>query len=230
MNRILSAIFLIMIFSSTLPACSLGMHEWETSFIVDFPIKGPLFPASEINIINDRLVPGDVKTLLWTTDSFDALFNTMLFRHFLPENWPTKQPWLFASSSNINSEGVDDKTLLIGPSNYRLRVILFKDKLSAYRCQQLVIMQEGQMRLAMPRSTPPLTEQYSTRAWLSVFFYDLPAPQRIMSITFSPVRGHPYEAYLNLELIDSLLNNGLVQRRPDHYVSVNPQGFPMPVD
>jgi hypothetical protein len=230
MNKLLPALLLVVIFSTALPACNLGMHEWETAMIVDFPLTGPLLPASEINIINDRLVPADVNTLLWTTESFDTLFHAMLFRHLLPERWPTKLPWLFANSSSLANARIDAKTLLVSPDAYRLRVILFRDRLSAYRCQQLVIMQEGQMRLAIPAGTPPLAEQYTARTWLSVFFFDIPAPQALISATFSPVGGHPYEAYLNLELVESLLNEGLIQRRPDNYVSVNPESFPMPAE
>ncbi|EKD83137.1 MAG: hypothetical protein ACD_39C00864G0001, partial [uncultured bacterium] len=141
-----------------------------------------------------------------------------------------KLPWLFAIPSKLNKAPMDAKTLLVSPHSYRLRLILFRDSLSDFRCQQLVIMQEGRLRIARPNASPPLTEQYTPRAWLSVFFYDLPAPQQIMSITFSPVNGHPYEAYLNLKLIDSLLNRELVKRRPADYVTKYPDGFPMPVD
>ncbi|EKD82454.1 MAG: hypothetical protein ACD_39C01283G0001, partial [uncultured bacterium] len=92
MKKILSALLLVVIFTTALTACSLGMHEWETSIIVEFPLEGPLFPASEINIINDRLGPSDVSALLWTTESFTAIFYAMLTRTLLPEQWPVKLP------------------------------------------------------------------------------------------------------------------------------------------
>ncbi|MBU1109498.1 MAG: hypothetical protein KKB51_22645 [Candidatus Riflebacteria bacterium] len=230
MNKTLLALLFLLALTSGLHACNLGMHEWETSMIIDFPLAGPLLPAAEVNIINDRLGAKDANILLWTSESFSELFCTMLSKNLLPAQWPVKIPWLFTRVSQLDKTQTDTMTLLVNPYKYRLRVMLFKDKLSEYRCQQLVIMQEGRLRLARPNASPPLAEEYTPRTWLSIYFFDQPLPQRIMSITFSPIYGHPHEILLNLEFIENLLNNNLIQRRPSDYVSQYPDGFPTPID
>lgn len=230
MKKTLLALITFLAFTSGLYACNLGLHEWEISTSFDFPLAGPLLPAAEVNIINDRLGAKDANALLWTAESFSELFCTMLSKNLLPAQWPVKIPWLFTKISQLDRTQTAVTTLLVNPFNYRLRVILFKDRLSEYRCQQLVIMQEGRLRLARPNAQPPLAEEYAPRSWLSIYFFDQPLPQQVMSITFSPVYGHLYEIFLNQRFVESLLNSNLIQRRPESYFSSYPEGFPLPVD
>ena len=211
-----------------LPACNLGMHEWERALMLDFSLPGPLLPAAEVSIINDRLAPHEAGNLIWTAESFESLAWAFITRKLLPQQWPLAQTWSYTSTDRLDKSGIDRQTLLINPHSYKLRILLFRDKLSNYRCHQLVIIQEGRMRLAMPNSTPPLAEEYIPRTWLSLFFFDQPLPEQIMTLTLAPLRGQQQQVYMNSTFIETLLNEELIIRRPADFLLQYPEGFPLP--
>jgi len=78
----------------------------------------------------------------------------------------------------------------------------------------------------MPLAPRPVAEQHFTRAWVSFYFLDMPVPGRILSIDAFPVADHLAEIYIDTKLVEDLLVNNLIARRPDNYVTPYPDGFP----
>ncbi|HNX76774.1 MAG TPA: hypothetical protein PLM07_13845 [Candidatus Rifleibacterium sp.] len=189
------------------------------------PISGPLLPAHEFSILTARFVPSELSKLLWVNDGD---FSTSLVASLKSniKTWAAELPFKPIDRQKLAGSAISSTTAVIEPVNYNLRVVLFRDRLSGYRCQQLVLIQEGWLRVALPSATAPVAEQYNARAWLSIFYYDAPVPGQIMSINFFPVAGHSKELFLDEPLVMNLLAHNLIQRRPAEYVSPWPDGFP----
>lgn len=224
MKRIFALFFLISL-QSSLFACNLGRHEWQLAFDHRVDLPGPIIPAHEFAILTARFVPAELAKIWWVSDDDFGTSMAAAFRDIFSQ-WPAKLPFKPISRENLTGTGISSTSAILEPVRYSLRCLLFKDRLSDFRCRQLVIMQEGWLRLAMPNAVPPIAEQYHAKAWVSVFFFDAPVPGRILSINAYPLQGHTGELFLDENLVTQLLDQNLVERRPPDYVSPWPDGFP----
>ncbi len=203
----------------------MAMHEWELVFDQRFPLPGPIFPAQEFPILANRFVPSELGRILWVSD---AAVSTGIVESFknTSKKWTASLPWIPTDQVGLASHTLASTTIIVEPVHYNLRIVLFKDKLSNYRCRQLLIMQEGRIKLAMPLAPRPVAEQHFTRAWISFYFLDMPVPGRLLSIDAFPVADHLAEIYIDTKLVEDLLVHNQIQRRPDDYVTPYPDGFP----
>lgn len=228
-KTIRTIVLFFMLLSQTGMACELGMHDWQRVFLFDVPLSGPLTISREVEIINVRFMPSEVSEVVLSAPNLGTAFWGLISRNYLPELWPNALPWRFMPTAEVKPAEIAPDTLLLNLSKYRLRIMLFRDRLSDNRCHQLVIMQEGRFRLAMPNAKRPIAEEYNPIAWVSLMYYDFPTLSQIMSLSFSPVRGQLSELYLNLDYVEYLLTNMLVIRRVQEYIP-EVEGFPMPID
>ena len=224
MQRLLAFILFLLV-AGPGSACNLGLHDWVQFFDQRITISGPLLAAHEFSILTARFVPSELRELLWVNESD---FSTSLVASLKSnlKTWTAELPFKLIDRQKLAGAAISSTTAVIEPVHYNFRVVLFRDRLSDYRCQQLVLMQEGWLRVAMPAATAPVAEQYNARAWLSIFYYDAPVPGRIISINVFPVVGHSKELFLDESLVTKLLDHNLIQRRPAEYVSPWPDGFP----
>jgi len=225
MKKIILLVSLFFLLTASVSACSMAMHEWELIFDQRFPLPGPLVPAQEFTILANRFVPSELAKILWVSDAAVPTGIVESFKN-TSRKWTTTLPWIPTDQAGLESHTLASTTIIIEPVHYNLRIVLFKDKLSNYRCRQLLIMQEGRIKLAMPLAPRPVAEQHFTRAWVSFYFFDMPVPGRILSIDAFPVADHLAEIYIDTKLVEDLLVNNLIARRPDNYVTPYPDGFP----
>ncbi len=225
MKKLIILLSAFWLFTSSLAACSLAMHEWELVFDQRISLPGPIIPAQEFPILATRFVPSELSKILWVDSSGPSTAIVQSFKN-TSKKWTTGLDFVVTDQQGLATQQISSTTIIVEPVAYSLRIAMFKDKLSDYRCRQLVIMQEGRIKLAMPHAKPPVAEQHYTRAWLSFYFFDMPVPGRILSIEAFPVSEHLSEAYIDMNLAEGLLRQGLIQRRPDNYVSPYPDGFP----
>ncbi len=224
MKKIL-VLFILVSLQSSLYACSLGRHDWQLALDHRVDLPGPILPAHEFVILTARFVPSELTRILWVSDSDLGTCLADTGRNILSQ-WTAKLPFKPLNRKNLARTGISSTTVILEPVRYSLRCLLFKDSLSDFRCRQLVIMQEGWLRLAMPNTSQPAAEQYHARAWVSVFYFDMPVPGRILSINSYPMQGHLQELFLDEHLVTQLLDHNLMERRPPDYVSPWPDGFP----
>ncbi len=225
MKKIILLISLFFLLNASASACSMAMHEWELIFDQRFPLPGPLVPAQEFPILANRFVPSELSKILWVSDAAVPTGIVESFRK-TSKKWTTSLQWVPTDHVGLASQTLASTTIIVEPVHYNLRIVMFKDKLSNYRCRQLLVMQEGRIKLAMPLAPRPVAEQHFTRTWLSVYFFDMPVPGRILSIEAFPIADHLTEIYIDTKLVEGLLRNNLIQRRPDNYVTPYPDGFP----
>lgn len=219
-------LLLILIFTCTVSqACNLAMHEWELTSQFSLPLPGPLVPASEFSTLATRFVPSEISKILWVSDSFATTGVNMWLKEALIQ-WTSKVNFLPTTQADLGKHSISSTTLLLEPCEYTLQVALFSDKLSSHRCRQLVIMQQGRIKLAMPKAERPVAEQHYSRAWVSIFFFDHLVPGKILSVSASPVRGHLEELFVDYPFVESLMIQNMVRRRPDNYQSPYVDGFP----
>lgn len=228
-HRLMKKIIYLLLFFCFLcgnsQACSLAMHNWELRFQYSIPIDGPIIPASEFSTLSMRFVPADISNILWVSNANAATGIAMLFKNAL-KKWTAGMKIIPTDQSDLAKNAIGSTTLLIEPNNYVIKIALFSDKFSNHRCKQLVILQEGRIKVALPQSKPPVAEQYYGRAWVSIFFYDQPIPGKILSIAASPVADHLQELFVDFSFVEMLMRNNLVQRRTENYQTPYVDGFP----
>ncbi len=226
MKKILLLLSLVLFLSKGAPACEMGLHEWELAFDYSLPISGPIVPAHEFLVLSIRFIPSELTELIWVDEQNRSTAMVDWLKNALP-NWTASLPFRPTKADDLGKIKLKPTTAILKTTGYSLRVVLFTDKLSNHRCKQLVITQEGRLRLAMPAAPQPIAENYPCRSWISIFFFDTPVPSKIISVTAFPVRNTNSEIYLNEKFITELFYHELVQRRPSDYMSPYPDGFPL---
>lgn len=224
MKKLLPLI-LLFISTSCLNACNMARHEWQLRFIKAFSIPAPIVLSDAIRIVSDRFTRPEVGQIVWVTGSHLETALALALKNAAGQ-WPAKLTWQPADQTTLANHKLASNTLLLEPGENTIKIALFSDKLSNHRCKQLVLLQEGRLRLAMPNTDRPVAEQYNARTWLSIFFYDLPLPAQILSVAASPINGHLEEIFTNETFVEELMVNELVERRPADYVTPYIDGFP----
>jgi hypothetical protein len=225
MKKLLILLSLVLFFSRGVSACEMGLHEWELAFDHSLPISGPIIPAQEFSVLSIRFTPSELTELIWVDEQNRSTAMVTWLKSALT-NWAASLPFRPMKADDLGKLKPKPTTAILKTTNYVLRAALFTDKLSNHRCKQLVITQEGRLRLAMPAAPQPLAENYPCRSWVSIFFFDTPVPSKIISVTAFPVSNANSELYLNEKFITELFYHELVQRRPSDYMSPYPDGFP----
>lgn len=127
-----------------------------------------------------------------------------------------------ARTSNSNTKA----PLVIGSDKNYIRVACFSDKNSNFNCHQLVIMQTGRIRAVHADPIKPWAQEINGQAWLSLIFYQIPLPGRILSVAIYPVNQLRSALVDNDDYVKELIAQGLLKLRPD--AVIDPYSFDFP--
>ncbi len=224
-----SAVFLL--FFKEGYGCSLALHNWKLVFHIKIPLAAPIFPLAEINAVQDKVPAEKVQQIIWLTEKTSL---NQYFQAFLPffSDWPARFPWsigpgkeaIISLAQNLRNEG--KTSLLIGSDQTVLQIALFSDANSGFNCHQLVIMQKGRIRAVFPDKASPWAQEVNSQAWLSLIFFQLPLPGRILSFSTYPISGFRSSIFEDHNYVENLLAAKNLRRRAD--LEIDPFTFDFP--
>jgi len=233
MQKLIRTIFLIalMCFSAlSSEACSLALHKWERVFYIKIPVSAPVFPLSELGAALGKIPENSAKRVRWIADHH---LISELSPAFLPliKGWLNMLPWELVRPGNsvmTQARKADqiDFPLIIGTDKCFLKIALFSDSNSSGNCKQLVIMQTSRIRAVFPDRKSPWAQEINGQSWLSLIFFQVPVPGRIMSFSAYPVAGLRQSIYEDHGLVENLLTEKKLTRRPD--LEIDPYQFDFP--
>jgi hypothetical protein len=228
--NLLVLIFFLFVFADGLFACDLADHDWQSAGTLAFEIESPIFPFSEIDIATKAYTPAQVKQIIWLA-KFGSIQYLGLYLRTLVKSWLTGLAWLPASTgidiTPYYYTGAQNKTVLIKSDNYNLKIAFFKDRNSDFNCRQLVILQEGRIRmLRKSADNKGNFLEFRGRSWLTVKFWQTPSLSRILTITAYPLDGHEETLYENQGLADELLAENLLKRKIESVIYTDLENLP----
>jgi len=137
-----------------------------------------------------------------------------------PLAWPLRTQWTLlpkeVSVGEVAFKMSSDKDvpLIIGSDKNVARVAVFVDQNSNNDCFNIVIAQDGRVRAVHANSKSPWAQELNPRSYISMIFYRLPIPGRILSISVFPVNSGVIKVYEHEELVRKLLDSKLLLPRP----------------
>lgn len=215
---------------SAASACSLALHDWKLVFYLKVPVSSPVFPLAEISAIESKVPEKSVKEISWITSSG---FFSLATRFFLPvlTAWPAKLPWKpvepgLSVLSHARSNENDATPLVIGSDQCFLKIAFFSDANSNFNCHQLVLLQSNRIRAVFADKKSPWAQEIQGQSWLSLIFYQLPVPGRILSFSIFPIGSMRQSLSEDHSFVEKLLAERKLRRRPD--LVIDPYTFDFP--
>ncbi|OGK05640.1 MAG: hypothetical protein A2W80_01310 [Candidatus Riflebacteria bacterium GWC2_50_8] len=212
-------------------ACSLALHDWRLYLHLKIPVSAPLLPLAELDAVFDKIPRNSIEKVIWVADHNQLSSFSLLFMHFLP-NWEAHLPW-HATARNASiielareNRAVTKAPLIIGTDQNQLQIALFVDRNSDNRCFQLVFMQTSRIRAVHPDSIKPWAQESRGQSWLSLTFYQLPLPGRILAMAIFPIYQSRIALIDNHSFVEHLLADGLLATRPEQVF--DPYSFDFP--
>ncbi len=224
---VLAAVFYL----QPLPACSLALHDWKLVFFRKVPVSAPFFPLAELDIAATRLEQASFARIFWVGSHN---FIGAVAPAFLPlfADKAARLPWAaFDSGPSLMTLAREnycpgEGPLIIGTDNSYIKIALFADRNSDFGCMQLVIQQTGRVRAVHPDAKTPWAQETIGSSWISLIFYQLPVPGRILSFSAYPVQKTRHSIYEDHSYVEALLSRKILKRRPD--LVVDPYRFDFP--
>lgn len=212
-------------------ACSLALHDWKRLFHLRLPLSAPLTPLAELDAILDKFPRNSLKQILWVANhNLFSSFSIALLP-LLP-NWEAHLPWqtLPTTASVVElAKGRQDQSdipLIIGADQNQLQIALFVDSNSSNRCFQLVLMQTSRIRSVYASRQTPWAQESRGMTWVSLVFYQLPLPGRILSLAVFPVYQTRRALIDNHEYVEQLLAEKFLATRPEQIFDPYTFDFP----
>ncbi len=229
------AVFVTLVWLSlnacTAQGCSLALHDWQQMFYLRLPLPAPLTPLAELDAILDKFPRHSLKQILWVANhNLLSSFSRALLP-LLP-NWEAQLPWqTLAMNGSVVELARDrrdqsDMPLIIGSDNNQLQIALFADSNSDNRCFQLVLMQTSRIRSVYASRQSPWAQENRGMSWVSLVFFQLPLPGRILSLAIFPVYQTRRALIDNHEYAEQLLAENLLARRPEQVFDPYTFDFP----
>lgn len=134
--------------------------------------------------------------------------------------WPLLARWtLLPKTTSVgelayNMSSRKAYPLIIGSDKNTFKAALFVDKNSNQSCYNLVIAQDGRVRVIHPDPGNPWAKEISSRGYLSVIFYKVPVPGLILNISVFPIGEAIVSMFEHEELVRKLLDYKLLLPRP----------------
>ena len=215
----------------TVQACSLALHDWKLIFDRKIPVPWPFIPRTELDGAATRLEQASFARVFWVGSHN---FISAVAPAFLPlfADRAARLPWAaFDSGPSLIAMAREnycpgEGPLIVGSDNSYIKVALFADQSSAFGCMQLVIQQSGRIRAVHPDTKTPWAQETNGISWLSLIFYQLPVPGRILSFSAYPVQKNRFSIYEDHSYVEALLSQRILKRRPD--LVVDPYRFDFP--
>jgi len=234
-QRQIIAIFITLswLFWHTSPtqACSLALHDWHLLFHLRIPVSAPIVPLAEVAAISDRLPRNSIKEVYWVSRHNLISAFSLAFLHLLP-NWEAHIPWYPVTDNTSlikmarERQNEQETPLIVGSDQTQLQIAFFGDRNSANRCFQLVIMQSSRIRAVYPSKQAPWAQEIRGTSWISVVFFQLPIPDRVLSFAFFPYY-HARKALIdNHGYAEHLVAEELLLKRPEQVFDPYTFDFP----
>lgn len=216
-----------------LPAesCSLALHDWQPLFNVRIPVSAPFLPLAELDAICDRIPKNSIEKVIWVANHTFLSRFSLAFLELIP-NQEARLPWQAvlpqASVLEMARKGSDKaKTpLIIGSDQNQLQIVLFVDHNADNHCFQLVLLQTSRIRAVYANPQNPWAQESRGLSWLSVVFYQMPLPGRILSLAIFPIYQTRNALIDNHELAEQLLKENRLLRRPEQVFDPYTFDFP----
>lgn len=225
------ALAIILLHAQLGSACSLALHDWKLTFYLKIPLSAPLFPLAELNSLPGKLPESSVGQIFWVSDhNLLSRMAPALMPFFIV--WPARLPWITVdagkSLTGLARESQKEKKtpLIIGSDQCFVKVAIFSDANTAYNCHQLVIMQSNRIRAVFADKRSPWAQEINGQSWISLIFYQLPLPGRILSFSAFPVSQIRKSIWEDHSYVETLLSQKKLMRRPD--LTVDPYSFDFP--
>lgn len=221
----------LILYACPIQACSLALHDWHLFFYMRLPLSAPLTPLAELDAILDRFPRNSLKKILWVANhNFFSSFSRA-FLQLMP-NWEAHLPWqtINMTTSVIelakNRQQQSDMPLIIGSDQNQLQIALFADGNSGNRCFQLVLMQTSRIRSVYASHQSPWAQESRGMSWISLVFYQLPMPGRILSLAIFPFYQTRRALIDNHGYAEHLLAQNLLTKRPEQVFDPYTFDFP----
>lgn len=212
-------------------ACSLAIHDWKMVFYLKIPLSAPFFPLAEYNQILSNFKEPVTDNIFWLSGhGWPGLFLSG-FVHAIP-GWPASSTWHIISSGKSvlayarKQKQMKHHPIIIGSDKSYLKIAFFSDANSDFKCHQLVIMQSNRIRGVFADDKKPWAQESSGMAWISLIFYQLPLPGRIISLAAYPFNNTRISLFEDHSYVENLLGEKLLKRRAD--LEVDPFSFDFP--
>lgn len=211
-------------------ACSLALHDWKLVFYLKIPVESPIVPLAEVGAALGKIPENATKQINWITGSTFFSEIAPLVIPILPD-WTAKIPWQLVDATHsvmglASKNSQDSLPLIIGSDNCFLKVAFFSDANSNFNCHQLVIQQSNRIRAVFADKSSPWAQEINGQSWVSLIFYQLPIPGRIMSFSVYPISNQRQSLYEDHPLVENLLVKRALFRRPD--LVIDPFQFDFP--
>ncbi|HNS08602.1 MAG TPA: hypothetical protein PKN29_02820 [Candidatus Ozemobacteraceae bacterium] len=215
----------------SLHACSLALHDWKLIFYRKIPTPVSFFPLSELDVAATRLEQAPFAKVFWVGSHN---FASAVAPAFLPlfTDKAARLPWAaFDSGPSLMAMAREnycpgEGPLIVGSDNTYIKIALFADQNSSSGCMQLVVQQTGRIRAVHPDMKTPWAQEINGSSWISLIFYQLPVPGRILSFSAYPVQKNRHSIYEDHSYVETLLSQRILKRRPD--LVVDPYRFDFP--
>lgn len=227
-----SVLLLFFPFSSdSLQACSLAIHDWQLLFFAKLPISAPLFPLAEYNLLQANFKERPAPQILWKSGHSWLTHFLSGFVKAMPD-WPATANWILTDENKsiismarrLAKKG--SPPVIVGSEQNILKIAFFSDKNSGNNCHQLVLMTNSRIRGVHADSNKPWAQEANSMAWVSVIFYQLPIPGRIMSLSVFPYQSTRISLFEDHSYVEELMAKKLLTRRPD--LEIDPFVFDFP--
>ncbi|MFZ5950467.1 MAG: hypothetical protein ACOYXC_07165 [Candidatus Rifleibacteriota bacterium] len=222
---------LILFFSGRACACSLAIHDWKLAGFWKIPIASPVFPFSEMNFLNANFKQKPAQTVLWVSDH--GLFGVFLagFIKVIP-GLASGLDWSYIKDTRSvlalarQMAAAGQAPVVLGSDRNFLKIAFFSDRNSNLNCHQLVFMLNSRIRGVLIDDKQPWAQETNGMAWVSLIFYQIPLPGRILSLSFFPHDFTRISLFEDHSYVEELLGQKLLKRRLD--LEVDPFVFDFP--
>lgn len=227
----LFTVFCYCLLVSAANACSLALHDWQLVYYSKIPINAPFIPMSEISAIQGQFKKPVTDKILWVT-KIGVL--TPYVQEIVKkiDGWVGQAEWKVLPDNKsvikIAKEAAknNEKPIIVGSDKNFFKIAVFVDKNSDNRCIQVVLAQDSRIRCVYQNPTTPWAQEFNMQSWVSLIFYELPLPGRIISFSTYPVSGTRLSIYEDHPLVEQLLSKRCLTRRPD--LVIDPYAFDFP--
>ncbi len=228
---LLSLVAALLLCSCQAEACSLALHDWQLKLFFKIPVNAPLIPMAEVGVIEGHFKKSVTDDIIW-------VIKTGVFTPFLKsivssfDGWTSRANWrvvpdnksVIKLAKELSSE--EKSPIIIGSDQNYLKIALFFDANSKNNCWQLVIAQDSRIRCIYRDAKEPWAQEFITQSWVSLISYQLPLPGNIISLSAYPVNGNRLSIYEDHPLVETLLSQKRLLRRPD--LVIDPYSFDFP--
>lgn len=227
----LSFFAILLLCTSQVEACSLALHDWQLKLFFKIPINAPFVPLSEMGILQGHFKKSVTDNILWAIKpGILAPFLNSIVSSF--DGWTSNAKWhVVADNKSVlklakEYSGSESNPIIVGSDKNYLKIALFFDANSKNNCWQLVIAQDSRIRCIHRDPKNPWAQEFNTQSWVSLISYQLPFPGNVISFSAYPINGNRLALYEDHPLVETLLSQKRLLRRPD--LVIDPYSFDFP--